>query len=901
MQQYIHKSTDEHKCRWRFLLLVALILVPILGSSLFPQQAGAKTAAEMNASELVKSEQYYNALRTCLSDASVPGGMGSTYGTSLENEDATSGNWFRSMNVSGGYSVGNSSESLNCSDSSWIKEAATLWGYSSPLDLLCNGVGAVRDYNQTCMGGDAPFSANPLANSGETIFDSKLSSFESAVTGKVGINPNSSLTEAAEYVKARNAFYNGCLGTANPTPWTAGGDAGIFYNVWTVDATGAASQQAFQSTSSQHASNDTLLNKRVTWDISDTLQDQSITCGELVGLMEQYHDAYSTYIEGGLASGASIGDLDSTYNGTGSATTASTCAVESIGWLVCPTVNFLSKIADNAFAFLSDSILKLEPGLVSTSSGTYKAWASMRNIANAAFIVFFIIIIYSQTTGAGITNYGLKKLLPKLIISAILVNISFFICQVAVDLSNIFGKNIGTIFDSIATPISQTPNDLFDSSANTGDGGFLGFAGIAISVLAAGAAVYFMLPFLFGAVLAAIVSLISVGFILVARKAIIVLLVAIAPLAFVAYLLPNTEALYKKWFKIFTSMLMLFPIVGLLFGAGRLASAVLHSVGGGQAMQIIASVANVIPLFATWTLLKGSMNALGGVGAKINSGTSKLSGMARKKGNDMTDKSRVGQFAKFRAAEREKERKLRQGGVYSGRNPYKKVTAALNRGFNNLPISGKFGDRANASALAFEKDEFEKDVKAAAETQEGMTANDYMALATAKEGAIVQTQKGKMRATREQKTAASDQIMANGSFDNRNALRLHNVKNGDTASLSRVIKQSYAKQDQNILGKDFGDKLLLGHYGKEGGITNEAELLKHAVENVQKGSLQPEHLVQSGGATSWLSGGIKASGNEEAENNFRSAAQAARNSQNTSKNIDSTTDKIFTNDWGIPK
>lgn len=852
----------------------------------------AKTISDMSPKEQALSYSYVRMMQTCIASG---GYMDGIWNDRINDENAKSYKFFTN-NGMGTYHSGMlagekiatlggvvNKGAIDCSDSTWVKNALSLWGYSNPLDFLCGvdggkeGIGAARTDGQDCRQGGNPFQPFDIGNFTRVISD-----------GVYGGGDILQLGPEAQYVLNLTSFNSLCASTP-AQPGIDPNNEWLHTGVQVVQADGTIKDVDYLSSTKKR---------------TDTVQydgDSSVTCEELKNRVNASAGDYALWAENNKEAAAAQGPVGQEDSGDKPPTPASTCAVESIGWLVCPTVNFLSKIADNAFAFLSDSILKLEPGLVSTSSGTYTAWTSMRNIANAAFIVFFIIIIYSQMTGAGITNYGLKKLLPKLIISAILVNISFFICQVAVDLSNIFGKNIGTIFDSIATPISQTPNDLFDSSANTGDGGFLGFAGIAISVLAAGAAVYFMLPFLFGAVLAAIVSLISVGFILVARKAIIVLLVAIAPLAFVAYLLPNTEALYKKWFKIFTSMLMLFPIVGLLFGAGRLASAVLHSVGGGQAMQIIASVANVIPLFATWTLLKGSMNALGGVGAKINSGTSKLSGMARKKGNDMTDKSRVGQFAKFRAAEREKERKLRQGGVYSGRNPYKKVTAALNRGFNNLPISGKFGDRANASALAFEKDEFEKDVKAAAETQEGMTANDYMALATAKEGAIVQTQKGKMRATREQKTAASDQIMANGSFDNRNALRLHNVKNGDTASLSRVIKQSYAKQDQNILGKDFGDKLLLGHYGKEGGITNEAELLKHAVENVQKGSLQPEHLVQSGGATSWLSGGIKASGNEEAENNFRSAAQAARNSQNTSKNIDSTTDKIFTNDWGIPK
>lgn len=767
---------------------------------------------------------------------------------------------------------------IDCSDSTWVKNALSLWGYSNPLDFLCGvdggkeGIGAARTDGQDCRQGGNPFQPFDIGNFTRVISD-----------GVYGGGDILQLGPEAQYVLNLTSFNSLCASTP-AQPGIDPNNEWLHTGVQVVQADGTIKDVDYLSSTKKR---------------TDTVQydgDSSVTCEELKNRVNASAGDYALWAENNKEAAAAQGPVGQEDSGDKPPTPASTCAVESIGWLVCPTVNFLSKIADNAFAFLSDSILKLEPGLVSTSSGTYTAWTSMRNIANAAFIVFFIIIIYSQMTGAGITNYGLKKLLPKLIISAILVNISFFICQVAVDLSNILGKNIGTIFDSIATPISQTPNDLFDSSANTGDGGFLGFAGIAISVLAAGAAVYFMLPFLFGAVLAAIVSLISVGFILVARKAIIVLLVAIAPLAFVAYLLPNTEALYKKWFKIFTSMLMLFPIVGLLFGAGRLASAVLHSVGGGQAMQIIASVANVIPLFATWTLLKGSMNALGGVGAKINSGTSKLSGMARKKGNDMTDKSRVGQFAKFRAAEREKERKLRQGGVYSGRNPYKKVTAALNRGFNNSGISGKFGNRANASALAFEKDEFEKDVKAAAETQaqNGMTSDELMKLATAKEGSMVQTQGGAIRATREQKTAASDKLMANGGGTARRKLILHNASHGDAKSQARVIDQAFAKGDQDIYGKNFGDDILSGK------IKDEAGLRASTVQNVLDGNLKAEHTVRSSSATEWLADSIGMAADMNAGAKFQKAAKEARESPTLRSNIDGNIDTIFTH-WNVPK
>ena len=63
----------------------------------------------------------------------------------------------------------------------------------------------------------------------------------------------------------------------------------------------------------------------------------------------------------------------------------------------------------------------------------------MRNISNVAFIVAFLVIIYSQLTSVGISNYGVKKMLPRLVIAAVLVNLSFTFCAVLLDLSNVTG------------------------------------------------------------------------------------------------------------------------------------------------------------------------------------------------------------------------------------------------------------------------------------------------------------------------------------------------------------------------------------------------------------------------------------------------------------------------------
>ena len=107
------------------------------------------------------------------------------------------------------------------------------------------------------------------------------------------------------------------------------------------------------------------------------------------------------------------------------ATENATCysQVGGLGWLLCPTMAFLSKGIDTIYGVIED-FLVVEPISMENDSPVHVIWLYIRNITNVVFVIFFLFIIYSQITGFGISNYGIKKALPKLIIAAILVNLS---------------------------------------------------------------------------------------------------------------------------------------------------------------------------------------------------------------------------------------------------------------------------------------------------------------------------------------------------------------------------------------------------------------------------------------------------------------------------------------------
>lgn len=336
---------------------------------------------------------------------------------------------------------------------------------------------------------------------------------------------------------------------------------------------------------------------------------------------------------------------------------ASSCGIEGIGWIVCPVLGFLGTVTDTAFSFLAANFLETSASTLN-DSGVRSAWGAIRNIANVLFVIAFIVIIYSQLTGAGIGNYGVKKMLPRLIIAAVLVNLSLIVCQLAVDLSNLLGYSLKSLFDGGMLSINGDVSDQGDATGN----GF-GIAVLMVGLLAGG--ITLALSISMPVILAALLALILIVLILFARTALIIVLTIISPLAFVAFLLPNTEQWFKKWYKMYFALLMVFPVIGVVFGASSLAAGIINDAAVADEnimMQVVAVGVATIPLFLVPSLLKNSLSAAGAIGGKLAGLSSKANGRVGSKAKTQLGNSRLGEaqrglknrFALSKAARRSK-------------------------------------------------------------------------------------------------------------------------------------------------------------------------------------------------------------------------------------------------------
>ncbi len=508
--------------------------------------------------------------------------------------------------------------------------------------------------------------------------------------------------------------------------------------------------------------------------------------------------------------------------------------IASIGWIVCPVINFLAGLSDASYNVVS-SLLSTPPvntDINDPTNGTYQAWAMMRTFANVAFVIAFIIIIFSQITSVGITNYGIKKLLPRIIIAAILVNLSYFICTIAVDLSNVLGGSLKGVFDSMKGGISAP-------SINDGTGWvFL------ITILFGGGAIVFTgltvmggLALIFPAVVAALIAVVVAFLVLTVRQALIIILIVISPLAFVAFLLPNTENLFKKWKGLFTTLLLMFPIISVIFGASSFASKViLNSAGTNFYLQTMGTLVAVIPLFITPIIMKTAGSTLAGIGGFIAG-----SGLA-KKTQALANKVSSDEYAKQQAIMNNKAmnspRRFNPRKTilrHNARNDAIKqnqqrdfaraegryITEAMDKNtqgvgqqllskatFNKLGGHGltdqiiagggiESKNRAMASIASAADKNFEEQVSAAATTLKGKSFDDIKKIATSGS------------APEADRVAAIRQTISKGNYNDRREVYASS-STATNRGLTSISDGFYAAGDQKVFGSVFGGALLDG-------------------------------------------------------------------------------------------
>lgn len=336
------------------------------------------------------------------------------------------------------------------------------------------------------------------------------------------------------------------------------------------------------------------------------------------------------------------------------------CDIEWVGWIVCPITRAATGIVIGMYNFMQDNFLNIKSDQLFSNSGkgaeVYKNWSSFRDMANVFFVIMIAIIIFSQVTSAGISNYGIKKMLPKIIIYAILVNISWYLAVIAVDISNIVGSTIfnwlvkdGWHFSNAAKGTESPVESILSGTA--GAAGLVIAAGVTAALVGGGTILLFMIS--------AAIALVTTLLILMIREAAVVVLVVISPLAFVMGLLPNTEGFLKKWMRFMKNMLIIYPICSLMVGGAIFVSNLLFNITDKPILKVMYGVLPILSLFAIVAIIKTILAVIDGLtGGNLRGALGKMSGHINAAAQD----------SNWARASREKVADRTIGGIAIGKN-----------------------------------------------------------------------------------------------------------------------------------------------------------------------------------------------------------------------------------------
>lgn len=322
-------------------------------------------------------------------------------------------------------------------------------------------------------------------------------------------------------------------------------------------------------------------------------------------------------------------DLTSIYGSSSTSTSSLQNTCETSGtflpWLICPMISGLSSAVNGIYHTLIEPLLNISPIDISPQNAIYQVWSNFRVYGDVILVITLLVMVFGEAIGGGLVSaYTVKKVLPRLLVAAILLNLSIYLVAMAVDVTNIIGKDIGQLIELPFANVKVMING--NSSQSIIGNSFLNTLGPILdglgAIVGAGAAIFafvFMPVLLLTILLPVLISFIAILVTLVIRQTLIVLLLFISPLAFALYCLPNTEKYFKQWWSLLMKTLMVYPIVSIIFAMSTVSAITIFEAtdSSGGLSKVIASLlailGAVIPLFLIPFAFKISGGVLGNI------------------------------------------------------------------------------------------------------------------------------------------------------------------------------------------------------------------------------------------------------------------------------------------------
>jgi hypothetical protein len=269
-------------------------------------------------------------------------------------------------------------------------------------------------------------------------------------------------------------------------------------------------------------------------------------------------------------------------------------------WAVCSLVTLGQNAAEKMDGVIQN--LLFTPTAQIFTPEMKQAWNTFRVVGVALILIAGLVMVISQSIGLELFDaYTVKKVLPRLLVAAIGIALSWPLLKIGVTFFNDLGV---WAHDLIMAPFGNM------AAHNVG-------SVYLATLLGAGAATYAgaiaLGPVGIGSLLITIVVALLIGLLVLAvRQLVILVAILMAPLAIAAYILPGTQKLWEFWKNTLLTALMMFPIIMAFIAAGK-ALAYVAAATDSTEMHLLS----VLVYFAPYFLLPFAFKLAGGLMSTI--------------------------------------------------------------------------------------------------------------------------------------------------------------------------------------------------------------------------------------------------------------------------------------------
>ncbi|OGZ65149.1 MAG: hypothetical protein A2998_02610 [Candidatus Staskawiczbacteria bacterium RIFCSPLOWO2_01_FULL_37_25b] len=359
--------------------------------------------------------------------------------------------------------------------------------------------------------------------------------------------------------------------------------------------------------------------------------------------------------------------------------------VFGVGAVIISIGGSLSVLASNMLILVISMVDKMGCYTCMQNTAVANGWPRVRDLANMVVVLGFVVIGISTTLR--FREYEAKKLLPKLIIAALLINFSLPICGIFIDGSNIVAKYFLQSGGFFANSWGQTLESQIKILTNEWSSNS-SYIKAALGLIGGIAGITFYNIF-------AIIIFLLYAFLYIFRTIALWILVILSPLAFVFSVFPFTKKFFDMWWNNFLAWcIIIIPISFFVW----LADKIMEGITKANAGNPTSFFAYLIPgsLMLLGFILSTQMSAMG-AGAAVGAakwtggkamgavsgaaGATGLKGLAQRAGTGIKDAA-TGASEKYLG----KYSPIKQGTTAGNKKArLEESTKRLEKGFDNTP------------------------------------------------------------------------------------------------------------------------------------------------------------------------------------------------------------------------